>query len=319
MKEMNTKHRKLVIKIISFFIAVVLWIFISYTEGSLMDVTLNSVDIQLWAEQTLIDKGLMVVDKDLIPEASVKLRGKRGDLINVMDSISASVDLSGIDSDGTYRLRPSFDIPSNAVYISKRNTLSVDIKIEEIDKKMVDVLVVQKNADKNKQYIIESVPEIGQIEVKGRGEELENIKNAVLYVDVSSVTQKETVMVEPVFEDEKGQKISFKNDIMTDFKKISVTNNAYDKKTVMVKINIPQNGNRIEIVNLKKDEINVGIMDESKKNITQILNVNNAINLRPGKQNYLFEMDIPEGIYVKEEDKFIEAEIEVYERTENLS
>ncbi len=311
-------QQKLVLKLLSVFAALVLWLFVTYTEDALMDINVNSLEIHMTGEQNLLSKGLMIVDRNSIGKASVKIRGRRGDLISVMDSVRASVDLSKIENAGKYELTPAFDIPSSAVYVSKRNTLSVGVKIEKIVDKTINVKVVQDNADKNKSYVVESVPDIKKVKISGAKNDLSKIGRATLYVDVSSLTEDSEILVTPVFESVNGEKVDIVNDIYYDAGDIKVDNKLHPKTTVDVHVNLPYDvsGNSsYELVSQSFDKIDVGIVNDAGRSIKTITaNFGDVINLVPGKQKYTIQLGEYDGIYIPESYRSIDVEINVLQQ-----
>ena len=49
MRDTSVGNKKTILKIVSVFIAVILWLFITYTEDKQIDVTINSVDVKNYA------------------------------------------------------------------------------------------------------------------------------------------------------------------------------------------------------------------------------------------------------------------------------
>lgn len=311
-------QQKLFQKIVSVFAALVLWLFVTYTEDALMDINVNSLAVNMVGEQKLLSKGLMLVNKNSVEKASVKIRGRRGDLISVMDSVRASVDLSGIESAGHYDLTPVFDIPSSTVYVSKRNTLSVGVEIEKIVDKTVGVLVVQENAEKNKNYVVETIPELDKIKIRGAKEDISKIGRATLYVDVSSAVDDEEVFITPVFEDINGKEIDLVNDIYCDNSEIGVVNNLYPKKSVDVGIDFPYELSEqysVELVGQSFDKVDVGIISDSGESINNIkADFRNSLKITQGKQKYELELNEYDGIYIPEKYRSIEVEVNITEK-----
>lgn len=311
-------QQKLFQKIVSVFAALVLWLFVTYTEDALMDINVNSLAVNMVGEQKLLSKGLMLVNKDSVEKASVKIRGRRGDLISVMDSVRASVDLSGIENAGHYDLTPVFDIPSSTVYVSKRNTLSIGVEIEKVVDKTVGVSVVQENVDKNKDYIIKTIPGLDKIKIRGAKEDMLKIVRATLYVDVSSATDGEEVFITPVFEDANGKKVDIVNEIYCDTNEIGVINTLYPKKNVDVKIDFPYELNErytLDLVGQSFDKADVGIMSESGEGINTIrAEFKNSLKITQGKQKYTLELNEYDGIYIPEKYRNIEVEVNVTEK-----
>ncbi len=314
-------NQKLIFKIISVFAAIVLWMIVTYTEDNLIDISINAIEIQYKGEQALLSKGLMVTNKSETPKASVKIRGTRGDLIAVMDSVRASVDLSSIESSGTYDLTPTFDIPSSAVYVSKRNTLSVPVTVSKITEKTVEVVAVQENEDKNKAYVVELKPSVKQMNIRGDINDLTKISKAVLYMDVSSLMEEGAVKIVPVYETADREKVPLKNEIFTDFSGIEVKYNIYERKSLDIVVNIPselKERNNISLVNQSIKKIDVGIVNEKGNDVGYLtVDFKNIGQISPEINKYKLNLLIPDGVYLPEDKRQIEVELEVLPETLN--
>lgn len=321
MKIDNSGMRRMILKIISVFISIVLWLFITYTEDSQMDVTVNSIDVQLTGESYLNEQGFMVVNKSSIPTAAVTVRGKRGDIISVMDSIGAYVDVSGITNEGSYKLRPSFDIPSNAVYISQRKTLNVEVDIEKIENKTVDVKVVQKNSDMNKSYMVESIPTKETVVIRGAHDDIASIDHAAVYIDAAEISQDESVTGTLIYENSENSEVICINELFTEANEMTVLNKVYEKHEIPVNIVISSEVNKkysAEVLEQSADTVQVGIKNDEGRKIGSVTNLPFEGELEVGTKDYEFILDVPDGLYIPEDKRIITVRLEVFERTEKL-
>lgn len=321
MKIDNSGMRRMILKIISVFISIVLWLFITYTEDSQMDVTVNSIDVQLTGESYLNEQGFMVVNKSSIPKAAVTVRGKRGDIISVMDSIGAYVDVSGITGEGAYKLKPSFDIPSNAVYISQRKTLNVEVDIEKIENKTVDVRVVQKNSDMNKSYMVESIPTKETVVIRGAHDDIASIDHASVYIDAAEISQDESVTGTLIYENSENSEVICINELFTEANEMTVLNKVYEKYEIPVNIVISSEVNKkysAEVLEQSADTVQVGIKNDEGRKISSVTNLPFEGELEVGTKDYEFILDVPDGLYIPEDKRTITVKLEVFERTEKL-
>lgn len=321
MNKNNNVSKKTILKIISVFIAVVLWLIITYTEDSQMDFTVNSIDIRVNGESELNERGLMVINKMAIPKASVRIRGKRGDIIEVMDNISASVDVSAITGEGTAKLVPSFDIPSNAVYISNRKTNAVDIDIAKMEEKTIDVRVVQNNESMNEKYMVESIPEKKSVVIKGEKKDIESIDHAAVYVDVGAVTKNGTTTETLIYENSENSEIICANDLFCEIEQITISNKVYEKNTIPIKIEIPYEVSKrysVDIVEQEIDAVEVGIVDDVGKMVSEIKNLPFGKIPEEGTHEYEIELEVPDGLYIPKDKQKIKVKLEVYEKKEML-
>lgn len=321
MRDTSVGNKKTILKIVSVFIAVILWLFITYTEDKQIDVTINSVDVKIADENPLNENGLMIINKASIPKASVVIRGKRGDIIGVMDNISASVDVSHILDEGEYNLKPNFEIPSNAVYIAKQKTMAVPVEVAKVFEKNVDVKVMQKNQDKNATYIVESIPVKNSITVRGAREDIESIHHAAVYVDVSEVSDNGVKNYSLVFENEENSELLIANDVFVQTYEVEIFNYIYEKQTIPVDITLVSSKNKnysLKLAAQSVEKIDVGIKTEDGKKVTSIKTLPLTEELKLGTNECEVLLDVPKGIYIEESKKTVKVKLEVYEKTERL-
>ncbi len=319
MKPIKNKEKKLALQIISVFTSIVIWLFISYAENPQIDVTLNTIPIQFSGESQLQDKGFMIINKASVPDTSITIRGKRRDLMNVMGNITSTIDVSGINNSGSFKITPEFDIPSNAVYISKRNTNNVEIDIAKIAEKTVEIRVVQKNADRNKSFLVESIPKFNELTLRGSTEDINLIDHASVYIDVGAMISSNENYYKLVYEDSDNSQVLPINDIFTDTDSVSVENNVYDKTELNINVQIPskiKDKYNIEVVNQSVTSINAGIKNDEGRKVFEITNIADFDDITSETTKYLLTLDIPEGIYIPEDMQKIEIELKVFETTE---
>lgn len=321
MKNNISFSRKTFLKIISVLVAIIAWFFITYTENPQIDYVVGGIDVSFAQENVLSEKGLMIVNKSNLPKASVEIRGKRGDIIGVMDNIGASVDVSKINEAGTYKLKTSFDIPSNAVYILERRTINIEVEIEKIEDKTVDVYVFQKKKHTNKDILVKSEPEITQIKIKGAKDDLEKINHAAVYVDTAELSEKRSEDAKIVYEDIEGQEVGLKNQIITEAQTTVVNSEPLPKKILPVAIVIPDKTTQkydVGILFQKFLEIEVGVSSDAGER-ADILTVSpDGLDLIEGKNKYLLPLDRKAGIFIPYENRKMEFEIEIIPKTQTL-
>ena len=319
MRKAPYSGRKLALQLLSLFAAIVIWVFISYTENPQIDTTINTVPVQFSGETYLRQRGLMIINKATVPDASVVVRGRRRDLINVIGNISASVDVSGVNAEGEYKLKPSYDIPSSAVYISKRNTNFVEIEVVEITEKAVDVEIVLENEQRNKSFIIEAVPDIEQVTVKGAKEDIEHIKKARVNVDVSAMVKDNSGKYKLVYTDENGSEVLPVNDLFSEVTEVNVSNKVYDKVSLDVQVQILNtNTDRysVELLSQSMSTVEAGITGKKGKNVKSVTATFDLSDILDGVSKYSLDLNIPEGIYIPENSRVVEAELKISEIAE---
>ena len=132
-------REKLVVKIICFALATILWFYVSYQENPSMTKTVKNVPLAISGEQALKESGFSVYS---ISEKSVdvKITAKRLSLARLTNrTVSAVINVSSIKKSGTYVLPATINsaISSNASYYVKGKDISV--VIEPIESKIFTV------------------------------------------------------------------------------------------------------------------------------------------------------------------------------------
>ncbi len=316
------KTRKNVLKFVSLFVAIIAWLFITYTENQQMDYTVNSIEIAFAGEDKLNAQGYMIVNKTAISDASVVIRGRRRDIIGVMDNISATVDVSGAMHEGAHNLKPSYYIPSSAVYVSKNKTIEVQIEVEKIKEKEIGVFVHQEGADENEGYIVESKPTLEKLTIRGSQEDLEAIERAAVYVDVSEVVQTSKELCDVVFETGEGTEVLNRNNIFDAPEQLEVENKAYKKHTLSVDVEMPYELLRdynISAVEQMVSEVDIGVINALGTVVDGLNAYCKNSEFEEGTKEYYFEIDIPKGIYIPQESREIVVKIEAYKKDNTYS
>lgn len=136
MAEKNNKIFRMVISIIT---AAAAWLFVVYNYAPTIDVTYNDIPILFIGEDTLANNGYGVVESS-VDSISVTLQQKRVDSAKVSaDSITVAADVSeAVEGENGISLQISG--PSGTQVI-ETSTSSIAIKVEEADRRDVDVFV----------------------------------------------------------------------------------------------------------------------------------------------------------------------------------
>lgn len=320
MKKINDVKRKRLLKAISIFAAVVIWIFITQTENPSMDYTVKKIDISIKNENYLDNKGLVITNKEEIGEASVVIRGRRRDLINVLDSIEASVNVADIQEPGEYRIKAEYDIPNNTVDIAKRKTNTVLVKVSAIEEKEIDVKVIQTGKADNKSYIVESVLDTEKILIKGADEDIKKIDHASVYIDVSQMSETNEDIYNIVCENANGETIKVPDEVIIGQDTVGVINNVYEKITLDVNVTIPNelNGYEVNILTTNREKVAVGLKSADISGISALSAILKVDEIVTGTGNYKAEINVPDGIYLDPKTKEVELSVEIIEKAEKI-
>ncbi len=306
--------KKYLLQILSFFSAIVLWFAITYSEDPEINLTINNIEINTLGENNLQKNNLIFVDRDELPPISIDVRGRRSDVKSILNSISATIDLSDITEAGEYSENLTFTIPNPSVMITKNKFSSVTVKVENSITKEVPVYIRQTGADKNKDYIVKSTPAIDTIQIKGASSDIILIKEAYLSIDVSSMTSDNSDRYSIAFASAEHDIITPKNKVVSGLSAIEVSNKIYSRKTIPIVLNpdIDISGYQVIVKSFSKDKIEIGIEIGKADEITTIYADFADGITASGSNKYQMKLIIPENVYCPEqtEELMMTADIE---------
>ena len=184
------KDSKLLLKIFSGFIAIVLWFAVTYTEDPAINQHLGRLDTVFYNEEALAQRGLIVVDKDELPSLSVTIRGKRSKVISSLDRVFAGIDVEKITSVGKHEVDVSYSYPDSDVSLSKEKHPTVTLNVEKLITKDIPVKINAKESKKHKDQLIESTP-IESLTISGAQSFVSKISYASVEIDEADICRVE--------------------------------------------------------------------------------------------------------------------------------
>lgn len=309
MKTIQTGQKKFLLKVLSVVFAVALWLIVTYSENETIDVRISGIEVKLTGQETLEDRGIVITDTDNIPSVSVVLRGKRSELIEVMDKVTATADASVISKSGEYNITPSFDIPSSTVYISKNKNTSVRLTAEDIIEKKLPVTINQIGGEKNKDFLVTSELTEEYVTVSGAESDIEAIGLASVDIDVSGMSENEASEYEYSFLREDMSVYTPKNPINADKTVISAESTVYRRVSVTV---VPNFGTEYEteVKNPGVLKTEIGVPLDYPEELTSITAVPEA-RITADTTKCVLTAELPEDIYIAEDNRKITVDIAV--------
>ncbi len=183
-KEKNSEKFKTVI--ISAIVAVIIWLMVAYINDPSITITLKDVDARITGEEALKENGYVITGRDDLPYMSVRVSGRRSDLMDYMDKVYIKADVSKAITAGEQEFLAEAIIPSTRLTLEKANLSKLKLTVEPLKKKSIQVLTKQTGS--NKDCIINSQILDDYVEVSGAASEMENVAYAIATVDISSIT-----------------------------------------------------------------------------------------------------------------------------------
>ena len=317
----NGKSLQQVKRVISsIIIAIVVWFLIVNVVNPRINVSMNDVPVRFVGEGYLRERGFVVVDKDEIPDFSIKVRGTRTDLLTGMDRIRVEIDLSAVDKEGKFTVTPSVAMP-DYLSLEKQGFSGVELSIEHSYEKTVPVKIEQisESRRKNKDTIIKSEPEFKEVKITGSREDVNVVKSAVAYVNLDDITEdgKFVYALRPV--DEAGNPLPEDTSVFCSNSTVPVINTIYEKRNVPCKVEIPD-ALRTKYAFIFEDrDISVSSMDigvlkgaETPANVMLTIPEKDYEN---GDAEIKLSIKEQDGIYVPETEIILRAKVEELKET----
>ena len=291
-------NSKLLLKILSGVIAVVLWFAITYTEDPAISQTLTGVNIDIKGEEALNSNGFAVVNKEDLPTISVVIRGSRSNVISALGEISATVDVSQIKRTGKNALSVSYSYPTGKVVLEKVREKDVSVEIEALVSREIPVKVEVVNREKNSNFIIKSSSKTDTITVSGAESTIYEIAYAKVRQDASKISKTSVQECIYSFFDDKDELVSEQNIVKKDRETVAVESTVYERVSLPIKPVLDEESRAdygIKVKNMEKNTVEAGL--DSGVNVEYIEAV---VTPQKDKTEYEATLIVPEGVYIDE-------------------
>lgn len=163
--------------IISFFIAVFAWFFVSVQIFPTIEESIKQIPIEAIVTEYMVQNNLQIVS-DIEESADIRIEGKRYDIAGISaDSFYASLDLSSVKSAGTYTVPVNVSAKTNI----EHNVLSVEpravtIQIDEIVTREYPVTGTAPSISLPEGYYVDEITtDPSMISITGSASELDKI------------------------------------------------------------------------------------------------------------------------------------------------
>ena len=303
------KNSKLLLKILSALIAIVLWFAITYTEDPAISQTLTGVNLEIKGENDLNANGFAIVNKDELPSLSVVIRGSRSNVISALGEIYASVDVSSVKNTGENVISVSYSYPSDRVVLEKVRVRELTVETEALISREIPVKIEVTNRDKNSDFIVKCESKIDAVTVSGAENTVYNIAYAKVRVDASKISKTNTQECLYELYTEKGELVSEESIVNKSRRTVTVESTVYEKTELAVKVVLSEESREdygILIKNIEKNTVEAGISEGIEAEYIEAV-----ITPQKGKNTYEAELIVPDGVYVKEEDMTISVTGEI--------
>ena len=304
----NKENSKLILKILSGIIAVVLWFAITYTEDPAISQTLTGMNIEIKGEDALNDNGFAIVGKDELPAISVVIRGSRSNVISALGEISASIDVSSIRRAGTSTLTIAYSYPSGKVVLEKVKEREVQIETEALVTREIPIEIELTNREKNSEFV-KATSKTETVTVSGAESAVYEIAYAKAKVDAAKIAKANTQECLYEFYNEKNELVSEQNLVKKGRKTITVESTVYEKVNLPIKVVLDEESRRnfgIAIKNIEKNTVEAGLEEG-----VEVEYIEAVVTPQKGKTAFEAELLVPEGIYIADENMRVSVTGEV--------
>ena len=184
MKELKNWFLKNIdIKLLSLFLAIILWLYIAGGENPMVE---NFIDISL--TQTNLSEDLVI--KEFPTNVSVGIRGPKNIINNISShQINGIVNFSEISKEGLYKLKVEVTPPKN-IQITRIIPSEIKVEVEKVLTKEVEVEYSLIGVPE-KGYSLTEEPQFNPSKVKIIGAQsiLENIEQIICAIDISGIKE----------------------------------------------------------------------------------------------------------------------------------
>ncbi|KNF08581.1 YbbR family protein [Gottschalkia purinilytica] len=268
----KAKDSNLTIKVLSIFIAIVLWSYVISEVNPRVTKELNNIKVDIINEHTLKNSGLVLIEPRDV-RVSVKVKGRRNDINNLdPNDIIAKADLLGY-SEGVSKVYIDVKVPLK-LDIEDVRPRQVSFKIDSIVSKEKRVSI-KTTGTSSEGYSIEDgqlSPET--VTVKGARSYVNSVSKVIANVNINDIRSSKNLRVPLIAVDSKGKQVK-KVDIEPRFTEVSLPVLRTKKVPVVPKTRgtLP-NGYTISKMQVVPSVIGIKGLNEDIKNV-------NALQIEP--------------------------------------
>ncbi len=302
------KNSKLLLKIFSTLIAIVLWFAVTYTEDPSIDQHLSRLDTVFYNEDVLAKKGLIVVNKDELPSFSVTIRGKRSKVISSLEKVTASIDVSDITAVGEHEIDVDYIYPTDSVMLTKTKHSTVTVTAEKIVTREIPVKIVVKQNKKDKTHLIESKSLVDNVTISGAQSIMNDLAFAVVVLDESDITSNGTASYPFYLYSTNGDIMEEKNIASKSHTAIAIAHTIHDKVELPVNVVLSddlKNEYSIDVKEQAVSTVSAGVSGDT--DIEYLEAIYTKEHLDSKDKTVTLTIQVPEGVYIPEESQNIEV------------
>ncbi len=289
-----------VLKVISFVVAVLLWVYIIAVVDPSVDITVRDIPIRYTNQNLLEEKGLCLIS-DSKATVELKISGSRKRIANIDNkNIYATVDLTTISKTGTFSLPIAISIPYEYDEIISKKPYNASVTIDKVVSAQRDVKVITTGNTANGYIAGAAVPSVKAVELRGPATMIESIGSVGVEVDYDGRSAEINDTARLFFLDRDGKRIASSNEIYSlvekSIEETEVKCPVYKLKTVPVRVDArAAEGASNYKISVQPSNVTIYAENDVLEQIEEIKT--KAINL-DGMEEEAMEINlvIPEGV-----------------------
>lgn len=295
----NFLSKDSVLKVISFIVAVLIWIYIIIVVDPLVDVTVRDIPVRYANRSMLADQELCVLESsDNIVE--LKIKGSRKKIANIDNkNVYATVDLGNITKTGRYSLPVNISIPYEYSEIVSKKPYNIDVTIDKLVREERNIDIKAEGDTANGYIAGKPTSDVTTAEVEGPASVVSGIKSigATFNYDGRAADIKETVKVYAL--DSSGKHIEDKIKLSVD--EIEIECPVYKVKTVPVTVDFGGDVNTDEYkITVQPPNLSVYADNDTLAQLTEIKTEPVDFNVLKEKGTVTSGIAVPEGVYLRD-------------------
>lgn len=184
---MGKNNSKIVTLLISFLLALLLWVYANNDSDNMVYSKIEDIPIVL-TNTSILEQNDFIISVSTDNIDSMKIYGK-GSLVKSLDNknIQASVDLKDISSEGTYTLNINIKGVPNDVTIVDQNPNTIKVTVDKIGNKSLSVPVIKSTGQVKEGYSVLSLSsEVEDVNISGPSDSVDKVEAIMGNVDVTN-------------------------------------------------------------------------------------------------------------------------------------
>ena len=297
------KKNKILTLLVSFLIAVGLWLYVVTSVSPGDTAPLNNIPVTLTNEDTLKTRGLMLLEGGN-QTVSLQLYGNRTDLWKLnRENVKISADLSTITEAGEYDLRYTESFPdevSSSVTVQSRSPSRLHVKVVEYAEKNVPVVISYTGELADGLLLDKENAELeyNSVSISGPKEIVEEIAGASITVDRDDLTETIDADYRYTLVDEQGNPVDAVR-ITTNTEQIHLRLPVEHIKEISLKVNLTAGGGATAdttTVRITPSTINISGSQEALDQISELELGTIDLGSITGNKTLEFPITLPDNV-----------------------